>query len=93
MDMNNRNNDDDNDVKEALLLDGKNQLAGVGRRSRRLSRKYSLNTLRNEFISRLPDKVRCCVDLESSSMLDLSKASALTQGMFLCFFVLSFLQI
>lgn len=61
-------------------MDGKAQLAGAGRRSRRLNPLYSVNSLRNEFISRLPDKVRGCVDLESSSLVDLSKASGLTQG-------------
>lgn len=78
MDMSNSN--DDSDVKESLLVDGKAQLAGAGRRSRRLNPLYSVNSLRNEFISRLPDKVRGCVDLESSSLVDLSKASGLTQG-------------
>lgn len=78
MDMSNSN--DDSDVKESLLVDGKAQLAGAGRRSRRLSPLYSVNSLRNEFISRLPEKVRGCVDLESSSLVDLSKASGLTQG-------------
>ncbi|KAL3529738.1 hypothetical protein ACH5RR_009060 [Cinchona calisaya] len=61
------------DIKEALL-------GGGGRRSRRLSRRYSVNSLRREFVSRLPDKIRCCVDLESSSLVDLSKASAWTPG-------------
>lgn len=78
MDMSNSN--DDSDVKESLLVDGKAQLAGAGRRSRRLSPLYSVNSLRSEFISRLPEKVRGCVDLESSSLVDLSKASGLTQG-------------
>lgn len=78
MDMSNSN--DDSDVKESLLVDGKAQLAGAGRRSRRLSPLYSVNSLRNEFISRLPEKVRGWVDLESSSLVDLSKASGLTQG-------------
>lgn len=78
MDMSNSN--DDSDVKESLLVDGKAQLAGAGRRSRRLNPLYSVNSLRNEFISRLPEKVRGCVDLESSSLVDLSKASGLTQG-------------
>ncbi|XP_027067397.2 metal tolerance protein 4-like [Coffea arabica] len=74
MDMSNGNGD--GDVKESLLAEGKTQLGGAGWRSRLCS----VNSLRNEFISRLPDKVRGCVDLESSSPVDLSKASGLTQG-------------
>ena len=80
MDMSNGNGD--GDVKESLLAEGKTQLGGAGWRSRLCS----VNSLRNEFISRLPDKVRGCVDLESSSPVDLSKASGLTQGLFLLSF-------
>ncbi|CAI9106810.1 OLC1v1006036C1 [Oldenlandia corymbosa var. corymbosa] len=76
---NNINADDDTNLKEALL-DGKTDSGGgVGRRSRRLTRGYSVNSIRGEFVSRLPAKVRGCVDVESCSA-DLSKVSGLTKG-------------
>ncbi|CAI9770548.1 unnamed protein product [Fraxinus pennsylvanica] len=61
------------------LLEGW-KLRGSGRLSRRLSRRNSVNSLRNEFISRLPDKVRSGVDPESSSLFDLSRTMGLTKG-------------
>ncbi|CAK9170712.1 unnamed protein product [Ilex paraguariensis] len=66
-----------NDTK-LPLLDGW-KLSGSGRRGR-LSRRNSVNSLRNDFIARLPDKVRSVVDLESFSLHDLSKIPDLTQG-------------
>ncbi|KAK4594942.1 hypothetical protein RGQ29_018609 [Quercus rubra] len=52
-----------------------------GGRGRRLSRRYSVNSLRSEFVSRLPDKLRSGIDHESDPFdLDLSKASGLTKG-------------
>lgn len=77
----NMNSDDDKNLKEGLL-DGKDPMGGVGRRSHRLSRWYSLNSIRSDFVARLPDKVKSCVDLESCSPQDLSKASGLTRGWF-----------
>ncbi|XP_076894834.1 metal tolerance protein 4-like [Bidens hawaiensis] len=66
------------DVKEALLSPS---TPGGGRRGRRLSRGYSVNSLRTEFLARLQDKVRSAVDIESSSFALLSKSSpSLTQG-------------
>ncbi|XP_076948080.1 metal tolerance protein 4-like [Bidens hawaiensis] len=66
------------DVKEALLFPS---TPGGSRRGRRLSRGYSVNSLRTEFLTRLPDKVRSAVDIESSSFALLSKSSpSLTQG-------------
>ncbi|KAI7735555.1 hypothetical protein M8C21_004744 [Ambrosia artemisiifolia] len=63
------------DVKEALLS------PVTPRRGRRLSRVYSVNSLRTEFLTRLPDKVRSAIDIESSSFAILSKPSPfLTQG-------------
>lgn len=56
---------------------------GASRSSRRgrLSRRYSVNSLRTEFVSRLPDTVRSALDLESSTYdLDLSRARALSKG-------------
>ncbi|KAK7290325.1 hypothetical protein RIF29_04653 [Crotalaria pallida] len=51
-----------------------------GRRSRRLSRRNSVNSLRTAFISKLPEKVRSALDAESPYDLDLSTSSTLTQG-------------
>ncbi|KAL4611878.1 hypothetical protein ACB092_08G157700 [Castanea dentata] len=52
-----------------------------GRRVGRLSRRYSVNSLRSEFVSRLPDKLRSGVDPESDPFdLDFSKASGLSKG-------------
>ncbi|KAL8217239.1 hypothetical protein R6Q57_024076 [Mikania cordata] len=65
------------DGKEALLSPA---TPIAGRRGQRLSRRYSVNSLRADFLSRLPDKVCSTVDLESSNFA-LSKSSAsLTQG-------------
>lgn len=53
--------------------------SGSGRRGR-LTRRNSFNSLKNDFVSRLPDKVRSGVDLESSSYFNISKSAALTEG-------------
>lgn len=74
------------DDPKAPLLDGW-KLRGSGRLSRRLSRRNSVNSLRNEFISRLPDKVRSGVDPESSSLFDLSRTMGLTKGSYLTLFL------
>ncbi|WOH08810.1 hypothetical protein DCAR_0728258 [Daucus carota subsp. sativus] len=68
------------DIKSALLpaANGGGRRLSSGRG--RLSRRNSVNSLKNEFVSRLPDKVRSGVDLESSSLFDLSATSSLTQG-------------
>ena len=56
-----------------------------GRRVGRLSRRYSVNSLRSKFVSRLPDKLRSGIDPESDPFdLDLSKASGLSKGLCLC---------
>ncbi|KAL1565725.1 Metal tolerance protein 4 [Salvia divinorum] len=61
------------------LLEGWRR-GGSGRRAR-LSRRNSVNSLRNDFISRLPDNVLSAVDPESpSSHIDLSGAQGLSQG-------------
>lgn len=76
------------DIK-AALLEGKRQLTGNGQRSSKLSRRNSVNSLRREFFSRLPDKVRSCVDPESFPVVNLSNAP-LTKGfpsLFLFFFL------
>ncbi|KAI3823199.1 hypothetical protein L1987_04632 [Smallanthus sonchifolius] len=51
---------------------------GGGHRGWRLSRRYSVNSLRSEFLTRLPDKVRSTVDIESSPFT--LSSSSLTQG-------------
>ncbi|GJR58572.1 hypothetical protein Tco_1500734 [Tanacetum coccineum] len=53
-----------------------------GGRKRRLSRRYSVNSLRTDFLTWLPDKVRTTVDIESSSPFTIpSKSSdSFTQG-------------
>ncbi|OMP03389.1 Cation efflux protein [Corchorus olitorius] len=61
-------------VKTALL--GKSE---SGRRVR-FSRRNSVNWLRNEFVSRLPEKVRLGVDDESPFHIDISKTKGLTKG-------------
>ncbi|KAL2239690.1 metal tolerance protein 4-like [Sesamum indicum] len=65
------------DAKSPLLEGWKR--GGSGRR-RRLSRRNSVNSLRSDFISRLPDKVRSAVDPESPSHFDLSRAQGLSKG-------------
>ncbi|KAL2487854.1 putative metal tolerance protein C3 [Forsythia ovata] len=71
-------NNERDDAKAPLLEGWK--LRGSGRHSRRLSRRNSVNSLRNDFIARLPDKVRSGVDPESSSPFDLSKTTGLNKG-------------
>lgn len=61
--------------KEALLSP---RTPGGGRRGRRLSRGYSVNSLRSDFITRLPDEVRSAVDIECSSTLALPAKSSPT---------------
>ncbi|KAG8371739.1 hypothetical protein BUALT_Bualt13G0119400 [Buddleja alternifolia] len=61
------------------LLEGW-QRGGSGRLRRRLSRRNSVNSLRRDFIARLPDKVRSAVDPESPSLIDFSRAQGLSEG-------------
>ncbi|PSR90241.1 Metal tolerance protein [Actinidia chinensis var. chinensis] len=49
-------------------------------RIRRYSRRNSVNSLRRDFVARLPDKVRAGVDLESASHVDFSKTTGLAKG-------------
>ena len=49
-------------------------------RFRRFSRRNSVNSLRRNFVARLPDKVRAGVDLESASHIDFSKTTGLAKG-------------
>lgn len=63
-------------VETALLTSGEN-----GKRVR-FGRRNSVNTLRNDFMLRLPDKVRTGLDAESPFDIDVSKTKGLTQGFF-----------
>lgn len=68
--------------------DTKTPLLNV-RRHRRIG---SFNSLRSDFISRLPNKVLSGidVDVETSFKIDTSKMKALTQGVSPCVFFFSF---
>lgn len=55
-------------------------LMGEGRRSSRLSRRNSVNSLRSNFVAKLPDKVRSGLDTESPYQINLSKTTGLTEG-------------
>ncbi|KAL7174651.1 hypothetical protein ACSBR2_033819 [Camellia fascicularis] len=76
------NMDGESEAKSPLLVaaatDGR-RLSSSSRRLR-LSRQNSVNSFRQDFVSRLPDKIRPSLDLESASLIDFSKATALTQG-------------
>ncbi|GKV21733.1 hypothetical protein SLEP1_g31687 [Rubroshorea leprosula] len=53
----------------------------LGRSGKRLmSRKNSVRTLTSEFVSRLPEKVRCGINEESPCDIDVSKTNGLTKG-------------
>ncbi|BFG33443.1 hypothetical protein CerSpe_197170 [Prunus speciosa] len=58
----------------------KSPLLGSGGRSRRLSRRNSYNSLRNDFVSRLPDNVRAGLDPESPEGIDYSRTTGLNRG-------------
>ncbi|GMP92046.1 hypothetical protein CsSME_00042443 [Camellia sinensis var. sinensis] len=76
------NTDGESEAKAPLLVpaatDGR-RLSSSGRRLR-LSRRNSVNSFRQDFVSRLPDKLRPGLDLESASLIDFSKTTDLTQG-------------
>ncbi|KAF4361350.1 hypothetical protein G4B88_005140 [Cannabis sativa] len=58
-------NSDTTSPKTPLLGPEARRPSDNGRRNRRLSRRYSVNSLRTEFVSRLPEKVRSGFDVES----------------------------
>lgn len=66
--------DSNSGVKTALLTSGEN-----GKRVR-FVRRNSVNSLRNDFMLRLPDKVRTGLDAESPFDIDVSRTKGLTQG-------------
>jgi len=49
-------------------------------RTTKIIRRNSVNSLRSAFLSTLPDKVRSSIDSESPFDVDLSNATALSQG-------------
>uniref|UniRef100_A0A2N9HHU2 Cation efflux protein transmembrane domain-containing protein n=1 Tax=Fagus sylvatica TaxID=28930 RepID=A0A2N9HHU2_FAGSY len=65
---------ENSDPKTPLL-----EASRSGRRGGKLSRRYSVNSLRTDFITKLPDKVRSGLDPESPLDLDLSRVSGLTK--------------
>ncbi|KAA0042238.1 metal tolerance protein 4 isoform X2 [Cucumis melo var. makuwa] len=72
--------DGDSDLSPKAPLLGGSVNGGSGRRGR-LSRRYSVNSLRSEFISRLPDKLRSHLqDVESPYEIDLSKSTGFSRG-------------
>ena len=74
--------DGDSDLSPKAPLLGAS-LNGSGGKRGRLSRRYSVNSLRSEFISRLPDKLRSHLqDVESPYEIDLSKSSGFSRGLF-----------
>ncbi|KAG8471615.1 hypothetical protein CXB51_036233 [Gossypium anomalum] len=66
--------DSNSGVQTALLTSGEN-----GKRVR-FVRRNSVNSLRNDFMLRLPDKVRTGLDAESPFDIDVSRTKGLTQG-------------
>ncbi|KAB1996692.1 hypothetical protein ES319_D13G249100v1 [Gossypium barbadense] len=66
--------DSNSGVKTALLTSGEN-----GKRVR-FVRRNSVNSLRNDFMLRLPDKARTGLDAESPFDIDVSRTKGLTQG-------------
>lgn len=72
----------DNGPKSLLLTSKSPKLSGSGGRSRRLSRHNSVNSLRSEFVTRLPGKVRDHLDVESPYDIDVARIAGLTQGVY-----------
>ncbi|CAA0825763.1 Putative metal tolerance protein C3 [Striga hermonthica] len=64
------------DAKSPLLW----KRGGSGRSRRGLSRRNSVNSLRSDFVSRLPDKVRAAADPETPSAVHLSTIQGLSGG-------------
>ncbi|RVW48629.1 Metal tolerance protein 4 [Vitis vinifera] len=76
--------DSGSEPKSPLLSKSDGWRFSESRRRGRLSRRNSSNSLRNEFVSRLPEKIRSGIDVESPSHLDLSKSKGLSEGVVLC---------
>lgn len=66
-----------------LRKDGRSPGAsGGGGRRGRYSRRNSFNSLRTEFVAKLPDKVRAGIESESFD-IDFSRTSGLSKGLIL----------
>ncbi|XP_047328622.1 metal tolerance protein 4-like [Impatiens glandulifera] len=78
----------DTEVKSPLLAVGEdiisrpkpNAGSGGSRHHHRLSRRNSVASLRGDFLTKLPDKIRKGLDLESASLIDFSKINGLSTG-------------
>ncbi|CAK8577943.1 unnamed protein product [Lathyrus sativus] len=66
-------------TRPLLSKNDRNSTEHDGRKTR-IPRRNSVNSLRSAFMSMLPDKVRSNLDSESPFDVDLSKATALSQG-------------
>lgn len=74
--------DGNSDLSPKAALLGGSVNGGSGRRGR-LSRRYSVNSLRSEFISRLPEKLRSRLqDVESPYEIDFSQSTGFSRGFF-----------
>lgn len=71
-------------TRPLLSQTDRNSTEHDGRRTR-IPRRNSVNSLRSAFMSMLPDKVRPSLDSEDPFEVDLSKATALSQGASLSF--------
>lgn len=72
--------DGNSDLSPKAALLGGSVNGGSGRRGR-LSRRYSVNSLRSEFISRLPEKLRSRLqDVESPYEIDFSQSTGFSRG-------------
>jgi hypothetical protein len=77
--MTEKQNSGSDPTRPLLSKNDRNTTEHDGRRNR-VTRRNSVNSLRSAFLSMLPDKVRSNLDSESPFDVDLSKATALSQG-------------
>lgn len=66
--------------QDSPLLGSPRRRLSQNDRQQLLHRRNSVNSLRDDFISRLPDKLRSGVDDESRYDVNFSKTHSLTQG-------------
>jgi hypothetical protein len=77
--MTEKQNSGSDPTRPLLSKNDRNTTEHDGRRNR-VTRRNSVNSLRSAFLSMLPDKVRSNLDSESPFDVDLSNATALSQG-------------
>lgn len=65
---------------KAPLLESAVGRSGDSAHAARVPRKNSVTSMRGEFVSRLPDKVRHGVDMERPCTLDVSRTKDLVEG-------------